>query len=1256
MIKKMLTKYFLQDILKYVIKITKRISEFFLGKKQATQKEKKHADIPFQHLAPIDSVDDSATFDALDYALSQQNIHNIAVTGNYGSGKSSVLASYAKRRLKGKCLNISLATFAMEEANDAGVPSRQDAKKPDEALPETTVQKIEKSILQQIFYRNHGGKFPYSRFSRIKKIPFWKKCLMEVAVLPLLLFPLKLFKTDAWTKVRDALSVSLAGRGMKFGLGWMSFVLGWLFVAAFLVAVYKIISLASRIRLTKFSFQKTEFGLDDVKEESLLNRYIDEILYFFEATKYEVVVIEDLDRFKNTEIFIKLRELNTLLNNYEKMARKIVFVYALRDEVFKDSSRTKFFEFIIPVIPVINCQNASDILLNIKSENPESVLKDIDENLLQDAGLYIDDMRLLKNCVNEFIIYDRKINADDYRHGADRNAICHDRNKILALIMYKNLYPEDFARLAHNEGELFGIFKKKGDIIQKRIKEIADEIPPLESEISATESQSDLDITELRLAYIAKIVSKKKGDDYIKDNLQEFASDEKFAALKNSASFPSYYIYNRSSYHDNIASRSIPYDFRAIEKEVNPQYTYDQREQFIKDRKSGKVSKLKDQIARRKTLIASMPQMTMEELLKEIPATEFTGDVKGINVDFIMFLLRNGYIDENYFDYMSYFYPGAISQTDRQYLLLIKNRRNPELNLPLNKPENVVKRIRNEEWKLPAVLNYAMLDHLLESKDGHLEYFIRAFFEYKAARHDFAFLSQYRNTDMQQMRYFDAELYKVFSQHENWPNVLFAGEDKDMVYDFFVSVDVDASQDTYTGFLSSDVSFLHRSVDSDIVENRIKALHLKLDLTEETENYPVFPVLLKCNAYNISRNNFDILLRALDKESHETPITDYYTRVSRLPEKSVKEYAIKNIESFANNVMLCGSGAVSECEDAFIELLNLDSLPDDTKKELIKRNSCKISDMARITHTNMQPYLLNENKMVSTWKNIMECFKNNGNHLEESLVHFINDEKNAAELAKERPLTDEEIKNENGNYEIVQTLYHEILPCEDLSLAAYSKIMAICPWYYKSLSAYDISAEKMKLLIEERKISLTEENYTGIKKEHPQLLPAFVFVRFSDFIKNDLNLETTGEDMLAFLDSGELNSEQKTQLLSAGFAVWKTMTDIGSLAKIGKTMMEIRFSGKFAVPVNSIIGSMASVADKIGILELQHRNIKSEDIARIVAGLGAEYAALIERKGRCPKIEQTPENEKLAKVLEATGLISSTALKGDKIEIHQRKK
>lgn len=60
---------------------------------------------------------------------------------------------------------------------------------------------------------------------------------------------------------------------------------------------------------------------------------MDEILYFFEKTKYRVVFIEDLDRFNNTEIFVNLRELNEILNNYEviKKCGKVTFVYAVRD-------------------------------------------------------------------------------------------------------------------------------------------------------------------------------------------------------------------------------------------------------------------------------------------------------------------------------------------------------------------------------------------------------------------------------------------------------------------------------------------------------------------------------------------------------------------------------------------------------------------------------------------------------------------------------------------------------------------------------------------------------------------------------------------------------------------------------------------------------------------------------------------------------------------------------------------------------------
>lgn len=69
-------------------------------------------------------------------------------------------------------------------------------------------------------------------------------------------------------------------------------------------------------------------------------------MYFFQVTDYNVVIIEDLDRFETSDIFLKLRELNLLLNESKVVERKgkrpIVFIYAIKDDMFLDSERSKF--------------------------------------------------------------------------------------------------------------------------------------------------------------------------------------------------------------------------------------------------------------------------------------------------------------------------------------------------------------------------------------------------------------------------------------------------------------------------------------------------------------------------------------------------------------------------------------------------------------------------------------------------------------------------------------------------------------------------------------------------------------------------------------------------------------------------------------------------------------------------------------------------------------------------------------------------
>lgn len=60
---------------------------------------------------------------------------------------------------------------------------------------------------------------------------------------------------------------------------------------------------------------------------------MDEIVYFFEETKHRVVFFEDLDRLEDPSIFIHLRELNTLLNNYDGL-KGVLFLFMLLEMIY----------------------------------------------------------------------------------------------------------------------------------------------------------------------------------------------------------------------------------------------------------------------------------------------------------------------------------------------------------------------------------------------------------------------------------------------------------------------------------------------------------------------------------------------------------------------------------------------------------------------------------------------------------------------------------------------------------------------------------------------------------------------------------------------------------------------------------------------------------------------------------------------------------------------------------------------------------
>lgn len=408
--------------------------------------------------------------ESINWAIKNKEIKNIALTGVYGSGKSTILKTYITNHPEYKYLNISLASFEEDDIDDDGY--------------------VEKGILKQMFYRERYKSIPYSRFKKIKNIKTWLLLFRISIICITLIIGALIFNPNIVSFLIE--KIELIEETLK--LSKVSIIL---MISIFIALVTGIFIVVLKKVVNNINISKLETNIGEIakleaekSEVNAFDKYIDEILYYFEETKYDVVIFEDLDRFNDIKIFSKLRELNLLVNNSQQIGRRIVFIYALRDDMFADENgndtkfyyknRVKFFDFIIPVVQVANSSNACDLL--IKKFKYSNQWEGLTEEFISDITILINDMRILNNIYNEFVIYKENLQERDINTGYYRNKL--DAIKILSIVIYKNIYPADFAKLQNDEGMVYDVFKNKKDkAISIGINQIDEKIRELERNI-----------------------------------------------------------------------------------------------------------------------------------------------------------------------------------------------------------------------------------------------------------------------------------------------------------------------------------------------------------------------------------------------------------------------------------------------------------------------------------------------------------------------------------------------------------------------------------------------------------------------------------------------------------------------------------------------------------------------------------------------------------------------------------------------------
>lgn len=168
------------------------------------------------------------------------------------------------------------------------------------------MEQLEFSLVQQFFYHVKASGIPDSRFGRIRRWNRTEKGLWSIAIL---IFTISLFYV-----VDSGKFFYLLPFLKDYDTDYLRYISLGVISAGLLVMAYRLVTFFHKMSGGRLKFMNYEVDVQKDIKISVFNRYLDELVYLFQTTGYQVVVLEDLDRFKNTSIYTKLRELNQLLN------------------------------------------------------------------------------------------------------------------------------------------------------------------------------------------------------------------------------------------------------------------------------------------------------------------------------------------------------------------------------------------------------------------------------------------------------------------------------------------------------------------------------------------------------------------------------------------------------------------------------------------------------------------------------------------------------------------------------------------------------------------------------------------------------------------------------------------------------------------------------------------------------------------------------------------------------------------------------
>ena len=1165
--------------------------------------------LSLHELAPNTNIQKGCTyFKALDFALANDSITNIAISGGYGSGKSSILKTYFSKNTEYEKCEISLADF---EFDDAQTKKNNGAHCVSHGFTNVQLNNIEKSILQQIIYQCSPEKIPLSRFRRI--IQPNKSVLLKTGswcVFFLLTALILVNQNKFW----DDLSLSRPTTFLWFAVA----------AACFSSFVYILVLLYKRfpnLNVKKISIANGEIETDENVAGSVLNAYLEEILYYFEKSEVDVVIIEDLDRFDNYEIFSKLRELNRLINGYINVTKKVRFIYAVKDSILSGVNKSKFFDFVIPVIPIVDFSNSKDKLIERHNESRF----DLTEELLIGISIYISDLRVIHNIFNEFEIY-----ADALGYSGN----CDD---LFSYIVYKNVNPKDFSRFHHWEGALYQVLnsleqlraekektsKAKKDSLANKLEE-ADKtlfneqgqlISMIMGEVFRSSQPSGL-LTHIRTDVGITLLS----DCYRSDFVEELLSSK------------------RNSFGTETQSYSAIHVDQLKTTQLLGGDTYEEYTKKIEAKSEFEKSQTKRKLYELESSLSKISIMELADLISEDYVKQICDEVEVTDYKLLTYLLINGFINEHNSQVISVFHEGAITQKDREYFKNVLNKRHSDLSYQLDNPKNVIRQLAEDHFKKPFVLNFQLVNQLLEGDELHQEkrtLILKTLSENPEECKNF--LLRFPKHTSNSMKLYSA-LVNDAGFASGFFDLSYASE---LLAILIENVSSEAlisklGENKLSQRLVSDIVRISlKGMNPRIIEELIFVLDMRFpNLNTFYPNKSLRGYVIDNLNFTISLNNISCLLELFG--ANETDFA-YATLQHKLP-PNLKDYIQTNLGQYIELVLTDPRAANTQNEKDLVALINSSTSASNLIKRLLENNSKYVIEFNQIPPEHVSVVVVS-GLCEFDWNQLNELYKKDNDNFLTLFGSWLNSRSDFSRLSKES-LNNSSAIEKSERTDLAKILYRNL--AQTVTVEKFVDLICFTGFRFCFLPE-DWTEELADELVHKKRLGFSEQDVSNLGYSDATLAEYLIqhFDSFQDFSNSNSNSVELELEVISILLASLLSNEKKLYLFQSKFIVADEHKVIGmdrdAIMKLLLTaddhldeydsgmVLELIMFSDTSDDVIMLLTKWINVLDNVSVKQalafLQHP----------YDGLGAE--------NRRPRIPLNKINESLLNKLEEKGII-----------------